>query len=80
MKTLCTAGHDHDTKQAARACDAKLLGRCLAVMAWARDKLEKEITAVEEDSEHGIYTPATLRAVAHALDVLSNPRLKCSSP
>ena len=50
--------------------------RCLAVMAWARDKLLREVKAVEEDGEHGIYTPATMRAVANALDPNNNPRLK----
>ena len=76
MKTICTAFHEHRTRQAARACDVKLLGQCLAVMAWARDKLLREIKAVEEDGEHGIYTPATMLAVANALDVNQNPRLK----
>lgn len=76
MKTLCHCSHDHDTKQAARACDAKMLAKCLATMAWTRDKLLKEIKAIDEDCENGIYTSATMRAVVAALDVKTNPRLK----
>lgn len=71
MKTLCSCSHEHATKQAARACDAKMLGRCLAVMAWAQDKLLKEA----EQTGDG-HSGATMRAVAWALDVETSPRLK----
>lgn len=76
MRTLCCRSHEHDTKQAARTCDVKMLGQCLAAMAWARDKLLREIKAVEEDGEDSMNTYSTMRAVANALDVHNNPRLK----
>lgn len=77
MKTICHSNHEHETKQAARACDVRMLTSCLAVMAWARDKLLREMKAIEEDeTRSGIYTIATINAVAYSLDVENNPRLK----